>query len=139
MMKLLHAAVSHDLMHPINNIEFFVDSMFHECRNGNFEKASMYLQYILDSCKLASSRMQDLLDQNLIEHKAFVPRQIEFSPHAAITRIKNLVEAHTNKYDIQIVDSYRFDQDKALVGDVDRIQQVLLNLLSNSRKFVPKQ
>lgn len=25
MMKLLHAAVSHDLMHPINNIEFFVD------------------------------------------------------------------------------------------------------------------
>jgi len=34
---------------------------------------------------------------------------------------------------------FQFDQDKALVGDVDRIQQVLLNLLSNARKFVPKQ
>ena len=93
MMKLLHAAVSHDLMHPINNIEFFVDEMIHECRNGNFEKASQYQQYILDSCKLASCRMQDLLDQNLIEHKAFVPRKVEFSPHAAITRIKNLFDA----------------------------------------------
>jgi hypothetical protein len=27
MMKLLHAAVSHDLMQPIHNIEFFVATM----------------------------------------------------------------------------------------------------------------
>ena len=41
-------------------------------------------------------------------------------------------------YDVEVLGSYDTSLQNDLIGDVDRIQQVLLNLTSNAAKFVPK-
>ena len=40
---------------------------------------------------------------------------------------------------MKIRSKFNFADEQKLLGDVDRLQQVLLNLMSNARKFVPKE
>lgn len=41
--------------------------------------------------------------------------------------------------DVKVISKTKLKDVETLIGDVDRIQQVLLNLSSNARKFVPRQ
>lgn len=72
-MKMLHATVSHDMMAPILNIQFFADKMLKSGEQRNIEELRRFYQLIVNSSKLVYCRMKDLLDQNLIEHNIFVP------------------------------------------------------------------
>ena len=83
--------------------------------------------------------MKDLLDQNLIEHNIFVPNNVEFSPFEAIDQIKNILESTMRDDDVKIYSRSTLRKSLELVGDVDRIQQVLLNLSTNARKYVSKK
>lgn len=47
----------------------------------------------MDTHQLVTCRMQDLLDQSLIEHNSFIPREVEFSPFAAVTKLKRILES----------------------------------------------
>ena len=40
---------------------------------------------------------------------------------------------------MKIRSTFNFDDEQRLFGDLDRIQQVLLNLMSNARKYVSKE
>lgn len=82
--------------------------------------------------------MKDLLDQNLIEHNIFLPVESSFSPFLAIEQIKNILENSLSESGVQVVSNSTIHEDQIILGDVDRIQQVLLNLVSNAQKFVPK-
>lgn len=80
-MKMLHAAVSHDMMSPIKNIKYFADRMLQVGLQNRSDEVRKYHQLIDESAKIVSCRMKDLLDQNLIEHNVFVPSESIFSPH----------------------------------------------------------
>lgn len=41
-------------------------------------------------------------------------------------------------WDVKVQENYDSRLNRDFVGDVDRIQQVMLNLTSNARKYVPK-
>ena len=139
MMKMLHATVSHDMMAPILNIKFFAEKMLKSGEQHNVEDLRKFYQLIVNSSKLVYCRMKDLLDQNLIEHNIFVPVDSEFLPHQAVLQITNMFESSMRDQDVKIVTTSNFTKDQTLIGDVNRIQQVLVNLVSNACKFVPKK
>lgn len=85
MMTFLHQTVSHDMMCPINNIKQFVVQMLKAGQLGNEADMKKFSQLILESAKLLSSRMKDLLDQGLIEHGSFVPVEVLFTPNQAVS------------------------------------------------------
>jgi hypothetical protein len=76
MMKMLHTYVSHDVMHPIHNILFFIDRMLAGAISGDIDELRKFHQLATGSAKQVSSRVKDLLDQTLIEHGTFMPLNV---------------------------------------------------------------
>lgn len=81
--------------------------------------------------------MKDLLDHNLMDHNVFMANKTLFYPQQVIEQIKLIFVSYMQDSDVKINSQYDFDPALRLIGDAERIQQVLLNLLSNARKFVP--
>jgi K+-sensing histidine kinase KdpD len=92
MMGMLQATVSHDLITPINNIDFFTNQMMHAAYAHNTKEVDKQHQNIKNSIKLVSNRIKDLLDRRLIENKSFQPRDIEFSPKCIIDDMVSFYE-----------------------------------------------
>jgi K+-sensing histidine kinase KdpD len=90
MMQMLQATVTHDLQNPISNIDFFVDHMLEACRLNQMDNAVLQHKNIKFSIKLLTSRIGDLLDNNLIQHNSFKPREVVFSPECIVNDMINL-------------------------------------------------
>lgn len=76
---------------------------------------------------------QDLLDQRIIEHGSFVPSYGQSSVSDAILEIVDMVQLTVTSDQLTI--KYNSSTHFALRFDKRRLQQVLLNLLSNAAKF----
>ena len=122
MMQMLQATVSHDLTNPINNIDFFVDQMCEAASKGNCAEVKLQHKNIKNSINLVTSRIKDLLDQNLIQKNSFQARPIEFSPRRIIEDMKNLYLPQLAQFDVEIRDVFDESLQHILVGDGDRIQ-----------------
>jgi signal transduction histidine kinase len=83
--------------------------------------------------------MKDLLDHNLIENNNFLPREFEFSPKAAISSIVDILTSYSQNRGIKVASHFDVSLCEMAIGDVDRIQQVLMNIVFNACKFVPAQ
>jgi len=83
--------------------------------------------------------MKDLLDHNLIENNNFLPREFEFSPKAAISSIVDILASQSRNRDVKVDRHFDASLCEMAIGDVDRIQQVLMNIVFNACKFVPPQ
>ena len=125
MLKMLHTYVSHDVMQPIQNNLFFMDRMLACGLGGEFDEMRRFHSLGTWSAKQVSSRVKDLLDQTLIEQNAFVPLNVEFSPHALVDQIKSQLEGTLHGCDVVVAKRISEDMPELLRGDVDRINQVL--------------
>ena len=140
MMKMLSATVSHDMMSPIQNIKFFSEQMFEACLDRDIGQVEHFLRMLSETGNMLKSRVKDLLDQNLIDHNKFVPVEAIFSAQTTVEPFKNILENQLKFHDVKIVCQYEERSlENNLIGDVDRIQQVLLNLTSNAAKYVPRR
>jgi two-component system, sensor histidine kinase and response regulator len=98
-----------------------------------------YSKLIQGCANLVGCRMKDLLDSNLIENGKFVANQVEFRACQAIEEIATIIQQSIEKFDVDFLFDFDPALSSVLLGDVNRIQQVLLNLLTNARKYVPKK
>ena len=74
---------------------------------------------------------QDLLDKRVIENGGFVAEYTQNSLTETIFQIVNMVQQTQNQLEID----YIYTKRHKLIFDKRRLQQVLLNLLSNATKF----
>ena len=74
---------------------------------------------------------QDILDQRVIENGGFVAEYTQNSLTETIFQIVNMVQQSQNQLEID----YIYTKRHKLIFDKRRLQQVLLNLLSNATKF----
>jgi K+-sensing histidine kinase KdpD len=92
-MKMLTATVSHDVMTPLLTIKSFVETIKMLAMKGDIEGVAKYSQLIQEIVQILYCRTKDLLDHHQIESNAFVPREFEFSPEAAIRSIVDILES----------------------------------------------
>lgn len=139
MMKILHTTVSLEMIAPINNIRIFAKQLL---RTGTFANPAEPLKFyrqIKESSKLLYCRLNDLLDRNFIALGNFVAHAVEFRPNKAVDQICQILgNSLLNHGSVTVQTDYDPRLNSTWVGDLDRIQQVLLNLTNNARKFVPK-
>ncbi len=130
------SSVSHDIRTPMNVIIGFLTLMQDEINNPNLIKE--YIQRIDTASKHLLGLINDVLDMSKIESGSTTLSPAEMNLSEVIEEINTIIrpqaKAKNQTFDI-FASHLNFEH---LLGDKMRINQILINLLSNSVKYTPE-
>ncbi|MBQ7943250.1 MAG: response regulator [Lachnospiraceae bacterium] len=129
------ANMSHDIRTPMNAILGMT-----EMANYNIddkEKVQECLKKINDSSVMLLHLINNVLDMSEIESHELKLKEMKFGLKEVVSELYNVLEQNAMSKGLTLEMHSIEIQDNRLVGDVVRLRQVLMNLLSNSIKFTP--
>lgn len=126
------AKVSHELRTPMNGI-LGISSIMKDMKLD--PKASKFVDIIHTSAENLLAIINDLLDFSKIKSGKFSLNLRNFNFVDEITQTIELLKPSAENKSLELI--YKIDEQipSTLYGDVDRIKQVLWNILSNAIKF----
>jgi PAS domain S-box-containing protein len=129
------AMVSHELRTPLNSILGYSDML----REGVYGKLEHRQIAIVDRVIVNSQKLQvivnDLLDQAQIEAGQLSFRNRYFHPVELLESMQSVVEGDIRARGLELITKVADDLPKMVYGDPQRLNQILVNLVSNSVKF----
>ncbi len=128
------ANMSHEIRTPINGIIGFTELLK---KSKLKEDEREYVNIIDKSTENLLEIINNILDLSKIESKKIEVDDVLFSP---VEEIENIVEVYKPKAANKEINlSLLIDSgfDNYLLGDIGKIKEVLLNLISNAVKFTP--
>lgn len=126
------ANVSHELKTPITSVKGFAETLLDGAMEDE-ELCRSFLTIIYDESDRLHRLINDILNLSKIEQHR-VPLHIEqVNVTEAIFGTVELVKEEAAKKDIQII--FPEDRDIWIQGEKDRIQQIILNLISNAISY----
>lgn len=129
------ASVSHELRSPLTCISGYVEGML----DGTISEADRprYLCVVRDETKRLSKLVNELLDLSRFESGKF-PLSIARLDLHELLRVELIkFEGRIDEKHIDVEVNFR-DENCYVMADVDRIRQVVTNLIDNAVKFVPE-
>lgn len=124
--------ISHELRTPLNTIMNFIDSIDGETDSNSIREKC---QIIKSSSTGLLSSVNDILDFSKIEKDEITLEVLEFDAHKLFEEIKTNITIRANKKGLNFHYSQSPNLPKILKGDVNRIRQIVMNLLCNALKF----
>ena len=128
--------MSHEIRTPINAIVGMTmigksasDTEKKDYAFGKIENASSHLLGIIN----------DILDMSKIEANKFELSQTKFDFEKMLQKVFNIIDFRVNEKTQRLVVNLDSNIPKKLVGDDQRLAQVITNLLSNAVKFTPER
>lgn len=129
------ARVSHELRTPLNAIQGYVELLHNGIFGQLTTKQLDAVTNVIDSTHYLADLVNELLDQAQLEVGAIKLNQVAFDPVRVLgqvsARMSVLAEAKGLQF-LMVTDPQLPD---LVVGDPQRLQQVLVNLTSNAIKF----
>lgn len=131
------AMVSHELRTPLTSIRAFAE-ILKDNQEIPIEKQQHFLDVIVRESERLSRLIEEILDLARLESGRMT---LKLQSVDLVVAIHQSVEAVTRLYEERNVElTLQLDQNVAWVSvDVDRLQQVLINLLDNARKFAAEE
>lgn len=128
------ANMSHEIRTPLNAIVGFVESILDDELSSDHREQ---LQYVSNSANYLHSLINDILDISKIEAHEVHIESIPFSLPNLVQQLKanTLSLLSQEEKDIELSISYDEKIRDIIIGDPIRLNQILMNLLSNSVKF----
>ncbi len=130
------ANMSHEIRTPINGIIGFTD-LLKNSKLGTEERE--YVDIIHKSTDNLLEIINNILDLSKIESQKIAIDEILFSP---VDEFENSIDVYMPKAENKNINlSMYMDSgfENYLLGDITKIKEVLLNLISNALKFTPEQ
>jgi PAS domain S-box-containing protein len=125
---------SHELKTPITSLKGFVSLLQRRVSTQEDEKALHYLNRMETQVNKLTKLINDLLDLSKMQTGQLAYREERFEMDALVQEIMENVQETTQTHHLQFI-----GQSQAQVlGDRDRIGQVLINLLTNAIKYSPQ-
>ena len=126
------ANMSHEIRTPLNSIIGFIDLLQ---RTGLDSNQKEYLDIVVDSAMNLLEIINDILDFSKIEKGKLEPDIVEFDPVERFGKAVDLFSTRAGEKRLEYnvyIDPFL---PLSLMGDPLRINQVLVNLISNAIKF----
>lgn len=134
MRKEFVANVSHELRTPLTTVKSYTETLIDGAIEDK-EVALDFLKVMEKETDRMTSLVQDLLELSRIDNK-----QMQLNMHKIDMKelILDTVEAqkiHANKKGHELVITYKEEESYEMIGDSQRLRQVLHNILSNAIKY----
>ncbi len=129
------ANVSHELRSPLSLLQGYVEALADGLAESE-EERQRYMDILLDETLRLRRLVNDLLDLTQLETGNMNMRIEKISAEELIQRVTTLMEPLFEEQNKKL--SVALPDDLPLVmGDEDKLQQVLVNLLDNAVKYTP--
>lgn len=129
------ANVSHELRTPLNAIIGFSDMLLAGMSGPLNDKQSHKLGRLKENGLRLLALINDLLDLTRIESGRLEVVMKPFSPRSLTERISAQMESLADQSKLRFETVISPDMPESLIGDEKRVEQVMVNLLSNAFKF----
>ena len=131
------STVSHELRTPLTSISGALGLVRSGSMGGLPDKVAVMVQIAYQNSERLIRIINDILDIGKIEAGALALRMVRMPLAALVQQSVEANASYAEKYGVR----FRFDRSTAdgqVMGDADRLMQVLSNLLSNAAKFSPR-
>jgi signal transduction histidine kinase/CheY-like chemotaxis protein len=129
------ANMSHEIRTPINAVVGFA-GLLQKTRLDTDQQ--QFVNLIQNSGENLLSVVNDILDISKIEAGMMRITKNPFSINEVCTSLKLMFQHKVNEKNLKFVFDYDNDIPSTLIGDAERLNQVLINLLNNAIKFTEK-
>ncbi|GHH97267.1 two-component system histidine kinase PnpS [Neobacillus kokaensis] len=135
MRKDFVANVSHELKTPVTSIKGFAETLMDGAKN-NQETLEAFLSIILKESERLQTLIQDLLELSKIEQQGFKLNLQRLDLDHLLEEVIALLTGKAQAKNIKI-EYNNFPGQVLIKGDIDRLKQVFINLVSNSINYTP--
>lgn len=126
------AAMSHEIRTPMNGVLGMTEILGTTPLNAQQQN---YLNVIGNSGRTLLRIIDDILDFAKIEARKFTIVERTFDLQAMIDEVDLLFRTKSTGSVVSFITRFDCDVSRTLIGDPDRIKQILFNLLGNAFKF----
>lgn len=126
------ARMSHEIRTPINAVIGMNEMILRESREDNIRE---YAADVRDSSRVLLSIVNEVLDSSKIESGMMEIVPVRYSSGELLNDLYSMTSVKTKEKKLELVFDISPSIPRELVGDDQRIRQVLLNLLSNAVKY----
>ncbi len=127
--------MSHEIRTPMNGILGMAQLLLETPLTN---KQRNFAQTIFDSGSSLLAIINDILDHSKLEAGKMTLESIAFSPAKLLESAKNLMNNRATEKGLEIIINISENTPETILGDLNRIRQLLLNFLSNALKFTDK-
>lgn len=131
----LLAKVSHELRTPLGAILGFTEMLEGGVYGSIAPTQQPVTAEIIDSTKYLTSLVNELLDQSQLEAGKLKLNYSAFTPAALVDDTLAQIRVLAEAKDITLTSTISFEVPDLLWGDPVRLQQIMVNLVSNAVKF----
>ena len=128
--------VSHELRTPLTSIKGFISTLIQDTDNYYDTETRTEFYEIIDSeCDRLRRLIEDLLNVSRIESgRSLQMKWTTFSPFPIIEKVIQAQRAFANKHTFTLT---VHDPIPDILGDADKLDQIMTNLISNAIKYSP--
>lgn len=129
------SSMSHEIRTPLNAIVGFSECML---SSNDLNETKEFAKDVVDASKILLETVNGILDISKIEANKMEIIEKEYNPREVFNSLSKLAKSRIGEKPIEFKMTLSPDLPGILKGDMNKLKQIILNLLTNAAKYTEK-